>query len=107
MNKTTKWAILSVLILAIIGGSLYYILNKKYYPKVKDVAYLNLDLTNDTAQVKTGIQVQNRIPLPISIDSIRYTIQGDSTRLGWGQMTSTHTLPALGDKVLDFRLLLK
>ncbi|MHA6250261.1 LEA type 2 family protein [Pontibacter sp. CAU 1760] len=68
---------------------------------------MNLDLTNDTAQVKTGIQVQNRIPLPISIDSIRYTIQGDSTRLGWGQMTSTHTLPALGDKVLDFRLLLK
>lgn len=106
MNKKYIWTILIILVLVLLGGALYIILNKKYYPKVKDVAYLKLELEKDTAQVKAGLQVLNRIPLSISIDSVDYTIKENGTELGWGQMTKPHTLPPLGDKVVDFRMLL-
>ncbi|MFD3002895.1 hypothetical protein ACFS7Z_21185 [Pontibacter toksunensis] len=106
MNKKAKWTILTVALLALLAGGLYFFLKKKYYPKVEDVAYIRLELAKDTAQVKAGIKVQNRIPLPIAIDSVHYTIVEDNTRLGWGQMTSAQTLPPLGDKVLDFRMML-
>ena len=106
MSNKLKWGIFIVLLLALLGGVLYYILNKKYYPKVKDVAYINLELANDTAQVKAGIKILNRVPLPIGIDSVYYVIKEDSIRLGWGQMTVPHTLPPLGSKVVDFKMLL-
>ncbi|PRY11640.1 LEA14-like dessication related protein [Pontibacter ummariensis] len=106
MNDKAKWTIIILVLLALLGGALYFILKKKYYPKVEDIAYLKLDIANDTAQVKAGVQVQNRLPLSIAIDSVHYTIVEDSITLGRGQMTTSHTLPALGDKVLDFRMLL-
>lgn len=106
MNKKAKWTILTIVLLALLGGALYFFLNKKYYPRVEDVAYIKLELAKDTAQVKAGVKVQNRIPLPIAIDSVHYTIKEENTRLGWGQMTSAHTLPPLGDKALDFRMML-
>lgn len=106
MNKKYIWVILIILVLVLLGGALYFILNKKYYPKVKDIAYLKLELKNDTAQVKAGLQIRNRIPLSISIDSVDYIIKENGTELGWGQMTEPHTLPPLGSKVVDFRMLL-
>lgn len=100
MSDKVRWALLIILLLVLLGGALYYILNKKYYPKVKDLAYLKLELANDTAQVRAGLQIQNRIPLPIGIDSVQYTIQEDSTELGWGQITTAHRLPPLGTEVV-------
>ncbi|MFC6997951.1 NDR1/HIN1-like protein [Rufibacter roseus] len=107
MNKKAKWTLLAIALLALLAGLAYYIVTKKYYPKVKDVAYLHLDLTSDTAQVQAGLEVQNRIPLAISIDSIRYSLKGENMLLGWGQMTSSYTLPPVGEEVLDFKMLLK
>ncbi|ARS34812.1 LEA type 2 family protein [Pontibacter actiniarum] len=106
-HKKTKWLTLSLLFVLLVGGALYYILKKKYYPKVEGIEYLKLDLVTDTALVNAGVQVQNRIPLSIAIDSVHYTITDEGDTLGWGQMTSTSTLPPLGDKVLDFKLLLQ
>ncbi|WP_161890657.1 LEA type 2 family protein [Pontibacter russatus] len=106
MHNKVKWAILAVVLLALVGGGLYYFLKKIYHPKVENVSSLRLELTNDTALVRAGVQVQNRLPLPITFDSIHYTISDKGTLLGWGQMTEAQTLPPLADKVLDFRLML-
>ncbi|GAB3200229.1 hypothetical protein GCM10027293_20840 [Pontibacter aydingkolensis] len=95
-----------MLLLLIIGGIAYIVIKEKYYPKVKGVEYINLDLVRDTAIVKAGINVQNRIPLPIAIDSVNYVFKGAEDTLGRGQMTTDHTLPALGDRVIDFKMLL-
>jgi LEA14-like dessication related protein len=105
-GKNKGWIIVSLVVLAILGGVVYLLTTNKFYPKVKSVKYLQLELGQDTAQVNTGVQVQNRIPLPITLDSIHYSIIDRKDTLGWGQMTSNHTLPALGDKVIDFMMLL-
>ncbi|MBC5992062.1 NDR1/HIN1-like protein [Pontibacter cellulosilyticus] len=102
--KKTGWIILVVLLLALIGGIVYFVVKKKYYPKVKGVEYINLEMAKDTAFIKTGINVQNRIPLPIAIDSIRYVFKDQNDTIGRGRMTTDHTLPALGDKVVDFKM---
>ena len=95
-----------VLLLALIGIVVYFIVTKKYYPKVKGVEYINLELAQDTAQAKIGVDILNRIPLPISLDSIFYTYKDQKDTLGWGQMTTEHTLPILGSQVVDFKMLL-
>ncbi|MFD2512400.1 LEA type 2 family protein [Pontibacter locisalis] len=103
-GKKKGWIIFALLLLVVIGGAVYFILKKKYYPKVEGLEYLKLELAKDTAQVKAGVQVQNRIPLSISLDSINYAITDEGDTLGWGQMTTDHTLPPLGDKVVDFSM---
>ncbi|WP_439882481.1 LEA type 2 family protein [Pontibacter sp. MBLB2868] len=104
-NKKTSWIlIVSIILLALLGAVAYYILTKKYFPKVAGVEYLKLELGKDTAQVKAGVKVINRIPLPITIDSVRYNITDEGDTLGWGKMTTTQTLPALDDETLDFQL---
>ncbi|MBF9252713.1 hypothetical protein I2I11_05390 [Pontibacter sp. 172403-2] len=106
MHNKVKGAILTIVLLAFAGGGLYFFLNKKYYPKIEDVSYLKLAITNDSAQVKAGVRVQNRIPLPITFDSIHYTIKNEETTLGRGRMLTTQTLPPLGDEVLDLGMML-
>lgn len=106
-GKKKGWLIFAALfLLTLIGVALYFILNNKFFPKVKDVKYLKLELAKDTAHVKAGLDIQNRIPLPISLDSVHYVITDEGDTLGWGQMTTDHTLPALGDRVVDFKMTL-
>ena len=97
---------IGILLLALIGVVVYYVVTKKYYPKVEGVEYINLDLAKDTAQVKSGVNIKNRLPLPISLDSIFYVLRDKQDTLGWGQMTTDHTLPILGSQVVDFKMLL-
>ena len=98
-KKKIGWIVLSLLLLTIIGGLTYLIVTKKYFPKVEGVEYLSLELVKDTALVKTGINVRNRIPLPIAIDSVYYVLIDEGDTLGVGQMTSDHTLPPLNNKI--------
>ncbi|MDX5346689.1 MAG: LEA type 2 family protein, partial [Hymenobacteraceae bacterium] len=73
----------------------------------EEVTYLKVELGQDTAEVHAGIKVQNRAPVSFHVDSVNYQIRNNGKKLGWGNQLVGQTLPALKDKVLDFKLMLK
>jgi LEA14-like dessication related protein len=79
---------------------------QQFTPRVEEVTSLQIELGKDTATVFAGIQVQNRAPVPFTIDSIKYQISTEGVRLCWGSQLVQERLPALEDKELNFRLFL-
>ncbi|RYD91122.1 MAG: hypothetical protein EOP50_14820, partial [Sphingobacteriales bacterium] len=109
-NKTwTRTALLSVsiflLLLALLGWLLYQNW-ERFTPTAETVTYLQVELPKDTVIVQAGIQVQNRAPLNYRLDSVNYQIRSSGLQLGYGSQFLGQTLPALDDKVLDFRFFL-
>lgn len=100
-------AILSALLLT--GGLLIlglYLNRKHFTPKITAIRNLHVAYGKDTVLVLAGIEVQNRLPFPFTIDSLNYQIRNSNTRLGWGKQIVSETLPANAKSILEFRLLI-
>jgi LEA14-like dessication related protein len=94
-----------LLLISLLAIWLYYNRNI-FYPEVREVTYLQVDLGRDTVLVKAGIRVQNLAPFSFRIDSVKYQISHKEEKLGWGNQGLGQKLPALKDEVFDLTLFL-
>lgn len=92
----------------LLGGLALWLFENRsqFLPQLKAITYLKVDLGQDTAVVLAGIQVQNRAPVALKVDSVTYQVRTEGEELGWGRQLLAERLPPLGDKNLDFRLLI-